>query len=96
MAIQKILTDNKGQVTEYHRIMAFAPVFAEGQEVLNVNLVSYTSEQYREMEKSGTAKDMQVASTGITLPIREDDTYTRANIYQAIMALPEFEGSTEV
>ncbi len=96
MAIQKTLTDNKGQITEYHRIMAFAPVFVEGQEVLNVNLASYTSEQYREMEKTGEAKGMQVASTGIVLPIRDDDTYTRTNIYQSIMALPEWEGSTGV
>lgn len=96
MAIQKVITDNKGQVTEYHRIVAFAPVFIEGQEVLNVNLASYTSEQYRDMEKLGTAQNMQVASTGIALPVREDDTYTRANIYQAIMGLPEWEGSIEV
>lgn len=96
MAIQKTLTDSKGQATEYHRIIAFAPVFVEGQEILNINIASYTSKQYRDMEKAGTAKDMQVASTGITLPIREDDTYTRENIYADIMALPEWEGSTEV
>ena len=96
MAIQKILTDNKGQVMEYHRIIAFAPVFIEGQEALNVNFASYTSEQYREMEKTGTAKDMQVASTEIVLPLMENDTYTRANIYQSIMGLPEWAGSIEV
>ena len=96
MAIKKTIADNKGQVTEYHRIIAFAPVYVEGQEILNVNLASYTSEQYRELEKTGSAKDMQVASTGITLPLREDDTYNRENIYEAIMELPEWEGSEKI
>jgi len=94
MAIQKQLTDNKGQITAYHRIVAFAPVFIEKQQALSVNLASYTSEQYRLAEKSG-GDSMQVASVGLTLPLREDDTYTRAQIYTDIMALPGWEGSTE-
>lgn len=96
MAIFKELTDDKGQITSYQRIVAFAPVYTAGQEAINVNLASYTSEQYRDAEKTDATKNMQVASTGITLPLRDDDTYTRANIYAAIMALPEWEGSTEV
>lgn len=96
MAILKAITDNKGQITSYHRIAAFAPVFDGEQKQLNVNLASYTSEQYRDMEKSGQAQNMQVASTGIVLPLREDDIYSRASIYESIMAMPEFEGATEV
>ncbi len=96
MAIQKTITDNKGQVTSYHRVVAFAPVFLEGQEGLSVNLAGYTSEQYRQMEKTGQAENLQVSSTGVTLALREDDTYTRAQIYTEIMALPDWEGSTEV
>ncbi len=96
MAIQREITDNKGQVTNYHRIVAFAPVFIEGQEGLSVNLASYTSEQYRQIEKGETGKNMVVANTGVTLPLRADDTYTRAQIYTDIMALPEWAGSTMV
>lgn len=95
MAIQKEIIDNKGQATNYHRIIAFAPVFLEGQEVLNVNLASYTSEQYRQQEKE-TKDGMQVASTAVILPLVEDDTYSRASIYEAIMALPEWADSVKV
>ena len=95
MAIQKEITDNKGQITNYHRIAAFALMYIEGQEMLSVNLASYTSEQYRLLEKNGGG-EMQVSSTAVTLPLREDDTYTRTNIYADIMALPEWAGSIKV
>lgn len=95
MAIQKEIIDNKGQATVYHRIAAFAPVYLEGQEALNVNLVSYTCEQYRLIEKQ-TKGNMQVGSTAVVLPLNENDTYTRTSIYSAIMNLPEWTGSIRI
>lgn len=96
MAINKLITDNKGQVTTYHRIAAFAPVFTGDHPQLSVNMASYTSEQYRDMEKAGSDENLKVASTGITLPLIPDDMYSREAIYETIMALPEFEGSEAV
>lgn len=95
MAIQKEMVTNQGQVTNYHRIVAFAPTFLEGYEAINVNLASYTSEQYRLQEKE-TKNDMIIASTSIALPLATEDTYTRAKIYEAIMALPEWADSVAV
>ena len=97
MAILKELMDNKGQVTRYHRISSFSPFYATPTPYLQVTLVSYTDEQYRNIEKTGQAQDsMFVSSTQVALPLSTDDSYSRGMIYSAIMALPEFEGSTEV
>jgi hypothetical protein len=93
MAIKKTLTDNKGQTTNYHRIVAFAPIFAGETPVLSVNLASYTSEQYRNAEKENPQTDNIVASTQVLLPLFEDDTYSREKIYDAIMASPDWEDS---
>ena len=94
MAIEKEIKDDKGRITTYHRIAAYAPVYESGQESLSVNLSGYTSEQYRQNEKTN-GQDMKVSSTGISLPLQEDDTYSRAKIYAAIMALPGWEDSVE-
>jgi hypothetical protein len=61
-----------------------------------VTLVSYTDAQYRNMEKNGQAQDMYVSQIPVMLPLQEDDTYSRTGVYTSIMALPQFEGSTEV
>lgn len=95
MAIQKEIIDNKGQATVYHRIVAFAPVYLEGQEALNVNLASYTSEQYRLTEKQ-TKENLQVGSTSVVLPLDENNTYSRTSIYEAIMNLQEWTDSLRV
>ena len=96
MAILKNITDNKGQITSYHRIAAYAVVYTGEKLQLNVNLASYTSEQYRDTEKADATKDLSVTSIGLALPLFESDAYTRADIYTAIMALPEFEGSEQI
>jgi len=94
MAIKKTITDNKGQVTTYHRIIAFAPVYTGESPTINVNLASYSSDEYR--RKENASESMQISNVGLTLPLPSDDVFSRESIYKAIMALPEFEGSEEV
>lgn len=96
MAIFKEMTDDKGQITAYHRITSYTPAFTGETPTLGVSLADYTSEEYRNTEKTDWTQNTQVKSTWIFLPVREDDTYSRAALYGTIMALPEFEGSQMV
>jgi len=93
MAIFKEMTDDKGQVTAYHRITSYTLAFMGETPTLDVSLADYTSEQYRNVEKADWTKNTQVKFSRFFLPVREDDTYTRTALYGAVMALPEFEGS---
>ena len=93
MAIAKTMTDDKGQVTAYHRITSYTLAFMGETPTLDVSLADYTSEEYRNVEKEDWTKNTQVKFSRFFLPIREDDTYTRSALYEAVMALPEFKDS---
>lgn len=94
MAIRKELTDNRGQKTSYHRIVAMTAVYIPGQESIQVNLASYTDAQYRELEKQSTSGEgYAVSSTAVVLPLPTDDIVSRALTYTQIMSLPEWQDS---
>jgi hypothetical protein len=97
MAIYKAVTDSVGVALTYHRISKIETLFKGTVAQIFVKLQQYTSEEYRNLEKTYNQDSLYVAKE---LPLRLDmtaedaDGATRATIYTAIMALPEWEGST--
>jgi len=96
MAIKKTFKDNKGVVTNYHRVGVFA--FDATQGKLAVNLFGYADEEYRLIEKEDSTKqtDNHVSNLGVEFPATSADIFTLESIYAKIMSMPEFEGSESV
>lgn len=81
MALQLTLTDNKGQVSNYHRILATSQIYVGEQQGIHINLGSYTNAEYRQNETNEVSTI--VSNTPIFLPFTDTD-FTRANLYTRI------------
>lgn len=87
MAIKKLITNNKGQECEYHKIIATSQVYTGENKGISINLASYTNEQFRMQDEV----EMIVTNTAINLPILEEENFDRATLYERIkLEVPEF------
>ena len=84
MAMGKTMVDIKGITTDYHRILTSEQDFTIGQEAIRLKIASYTSAEYRTLEK-GDSISRVVSSNEYILPIVDED-FTRENLYNRIMA----------
>jgi len=94
MAINKIVTDNVGNITTYHRIYGVDQNFTTDKTF--IKMAHYTAVEYRDQEKS-TGSDLSLASKMdmLTIPGLQEGI-TRGQLYTMIMAMPEWDGSTEI
>lgn len=97
MALIKIIADNKGQTTSYHRIKSTSLDF--DNKVIYVNLAGYTSEQYRTLEKEvaeDEPRQYNVVSTGQFRLAIIDDDFSRENLYARLkIEIPEWADATD-
>jgi hypothetical protein len=92
MALKKSLMNSKGQDFEYHKIIAVAQIYSGEQNGININLASYTNQNYRQQNE----QEMIVCNTPIFLPFNEIEEYSRQNLYNRIKTeIPEFENSED-
>jgi hypothetical protein len=95
MALKKLITDPKGQKTEYHRVLIASQVYVDGKECIQINLAGYTSKAFRDAEKADNTERI-VNCIPITL-ITTDDDFSRATLYQRIKSeILEFEDAEDV
>ena len=82
MALLINLTDSKGQVCNYHKIIAVNQVYTGQQEGISINLASYTSQEYR--ARDNEEQHTIVANTGLFLPFNDSDDFSRTTLYARI------------
>ena len=98
MALQKIIKQPNGVVTDYHRI---AMVKIDTNQQVTLLIYSYIDEEARQYEKDYAAGliegepvfpyvDAEYKS------IDYDETMTIKNAYEYLKTLPEFEGATDI
>lgn len=95
-------------VANYHRIGVASQAYVAGAKGISVNLFSYVSKEARDLEAEAEAlmqpgqqpeqSKYLVDNIGLWFPLppTEEENYSRAQIYQMIMAMPEFAGSVAV
>lgn len=84
MALRKTITGDRGQITQYHRILSVTASYETGKECVDINIASYTDESYRTKEKETTAT-MILSNSGVRLPYI-DENLSRENIYNRLKA----------
>jgi len=95
MALQKTITNAKGQVTEYHRIDKVTQVYMADQPWIDINIASYASEDYRTEEKEGST-DKVLDTMFFSLPFGTTEDFIRATLYSRLKAeITEFADATD-
>jgi len=82
MALSKTIVDDKGQITQYHKISAVGIIYIDGQERIDLNIASYANEDYRLTEKE-VGLNKVLNNIGVSLSLTNED-FSRANLYARI------------
>ena len=87
MALQLQLTNDKGVITNYHRIIATTQIYYGTDKGIHINLASYANADYREVEKAhdfdGKDGDKCLINTHIFLPFIDSD-FSLPTLYSRI------------
>jgi len=100
MALKKIMVEDNGIETEYHRISDIYIILEYGQiSRIAVVITNYVSEEYRNIEKSNdTLLPTSVYQKSYDLSLGSvEDVFSISTIYQRIVnEVPELLGATEI
>lgn len=100
MALQLQLTNDKGVITNYHRIIATTQIYYGTDKGIHINLASYASVDYRDTEKApdfeGKDGDKCLINTAIFLPFTDGD-FSLPTLYHRIKTeVVEFNDATDI
>ena len=97
MALQKVITDERGITATYFRVSAIVEQYLTDVPVITVQLLGYADSSYREREKLGTGQNLANAFKEVYLSASDEQGYARADIYRRLATeIPEFTGSKEI
>lgn len=100
MALQKEMTNDRGIITAYHRIIATSQIYYGTDKGIHINLASYANANYREVEKletfDGKDGDKCLLNTPIFLPF-VDENFSLERLYQRIKTeIAEFNDALDI
>lgn len=79
MALKIDITNNKGVMASYHRIISITQVYDNENKGIHINLAGYVNKEYRDKED-----DTIVMNTPIFLNFDASEDYSRKKIYDRI------------
>lgn len=90
MALNKVIKQDDGVVTNYHRIL-YITITTNRQN--SIAVASYVDTDSREYEKTG--EFAQPYKQGVTYELAYDPSMTIEKAYEYLKTLPMFEGATD-
>lgn len=98
MAIAKLITDSRGNVSTYFRVVAVITRYNLEPPMMTVQMAGYVNESFRLQEKSGMmVSNLSNAFVEENLPIKEGEQLDRKAVYARIKTEVEvFRDSTDV
>ena len=97
MALKAIITDERGTVSTYFRVVSIIEHYQTDVPVITVQLFGYTDETYRDKEKLAVSQNLANAFKEVYLTANDELGYSRADIYKRLTTeIPEFASSKEI
>lgn len=97
MALKALVTDERGTVSSYFRVVAIIEQYLKDVPIITVQLYGYADETYRDKEKLAMSQNLSNAFKEIYLTANDELGYSRADIYKRLTTeTPEFSGSKEI
>ena len=97
MALEKLITDEKGIVSSYFRIVAIIEQYLTDIPEITVQLYGYADATYRDREKTGTGLSLANSFRQVRLAANDEKGYAREDIYLRLSTeIPEFSSSKAI
>jgi len=97
VALQKMITDDRGIIATYFRVSAIIEQYLTDVPVITVQLLGYADATYREREKLVIGQILANAFKEVYLSASDEQGYTRSDIYKRLTSETlEFTGSKEI
>ncbi len=96
MALQKVITDERGITASYFRVVAIIEQYMTDIPTITVQLMGYADATYRDREKL-EGQNLANSFREVYLTEKDELGYTRTDIYNRLAAeIPEFAGAREI
>lgn len=96
MALQKVITDERGITASYFRVVAIIEQYMTDIPTITVQLIGYADATYRDREKL-EGQNLANSFREVYLTEKDELGYTRTDIYNRLAAeIPEFSGAREI
>lgn len=96
MALQKVITDERGITASYFRVVAIIEQYMTDIPTITVQLMGYADATYRDREKL-EGQNLANSFREVYLTEKDELGYTRTDIYNRLAAeIPEFSGAREI
>ena len=96
MALKALVTDDRGNVSTYFRVVAIIEQYQTDVPIVTVQLYGYADETYRDKEKLGLSQNLSNAYKEVYLTANDELGYSREDIYKRLTTeIPEFADTKE-
>jgi len=96
VALQKVITDERGITASYFRVVAIIEQYMTDIPTITVQLMGYADATYRDREKL-EGQNLANSFREVYLTEKDELGYTRTDIYNRLAAeIPEFSGAREI
>jgi hypothetical protein len=96
VALQKVITDERGITASYFRVVAIIEQYMTDIPTITVQLMGYADATYRDREKL-EGQNLANSFREVYLTEKDELGYTRTDIYNRLAAeIPEFAGAREI
>lgn len=97
MALKALVTDDRGNVSTYFRVVAIIEQYQTDVPIVTVQLYGYADETYREKEKLGSGQSLSNAFKEMYLTANDELGYSREDIYKRLASeTADFSSSKEI
>lgn len=97
MALKASVTDERGNVSTYFRVVAIIEQYQTDVPIVTVQLFGYADETYRDKEKLDQSQNLSNAFKEIHLTAKDELGYSREDIYKRLTTeIAEFAGTNEI
>jgi len=96
MALKALVTDERGIISTYFRVVAIIEQYQADVPVITVQLYGYADETYRDKERLGQSQNLSNAFKEVYLTADDKLGYAREDIYKRLATeIADFSGSKE-
>ena len=96
MALKAVVTDERGNISTYFRVVAIIEQYQTDVPIVTVQLYGYADETYRDKEKLGQSQNLSNAFKEVYLTANDELGYSREDIYKRLTTeVAEFTGIKE-
>lgn len=96
MALKATVTDERGNLSTYFRVVAIIEQYQTDVPIVAVQLFGYADETYRDKEKLGLSQNLSNAFKEVYLTANDELGYSREDIYKRLTTeIPEFASAKE-